>query len=173
MNKEDNFDWLVREIDECLIFMLKSGKEMLGSYYAESIRINGIDLVSVKFANINDLTNFVNYSLIRFVNSLDKTNIIDIPIKKIYTLVSTAKRDGSGMVELDELNSFAVLNDKVVSRGYAVVPYLVKELDQEVLSVIKKISTFDSLSMNDKIDALEDINLVSYHKIKEKEGLKK
>ncbi len=173
MDREDNFEWLVQEIDRSLIFMLRSGKEMLGSYYADAININGSDSVLVKFANINDLTNFINYSLVRFVNVRDKTNIIDIPVKKIYKLLDVAKSNGTSAIALDELDSFAVLSDKVVSRGYAIIPYMTRELDEELVSVLKKISEFDKLDMNEKIDVLEDVNLISYHKFKEKEGLKR
>ena len=173
MNREYDFQWVVNEIDNSLIFMLKSGKELLGSYYADSLKINGIDMVSVKFANINDLTNFVNYSLVRFVNSLDKTNIIDIPIKKIYELISAVKSSDPEPIELEKLGSFAVLSDKVVSYGYAIVPYKVRDANDEFVDMMRKISEFDQLSMNQKIDVLEDINLINYHKDMEKEGLKK
>ena len=171
MDREYDFKWVINEIDNSLIFMLRSGKEVLGSYYADSLKINGIDMVSIKFANINDLTNFVNYSLVRFVNSLDETNIIDIPIKKIYELITTVKNSDPEPIELEKLGSFAVLSDKVVSYGYAIVPYKVRDASDEFVDMVRKISEFDQLNMNQKIAVLEDINLMNYQK--EKEGLKK
>ena len=173
MNREDNFAWFVEEIDNSLIFMLRDGKEMLGSYYADSISINGTDTVSVKFANINDLTNFIDYSLVRFVNSLDRADIIDIPIKKIYDLFKIAKNDDNGAIYLKDINSFAVFSDKVISDGYAIIPYMIKELEPELINLLKRIASFDDLNMNEKIDVLENLNLISYHKTKEREDLKR
>ena len=174
MDKEYNFEWITEEIDNSLIFMLKSGKEILGSYHVQSLKFNGIDDVKVKFANINDLTNFINYTCVRFVNS-QNSNVVDIPISKINDLYSklVLEEGNPQPVALTDLNCFAVLDDKVVSEGYAIVPYKINECSDEFNKIMKLIANFSSLSMNNKIDVLEEINLINYHKVKEKQGLKR
>ena len=71
MDRIDDFSWMLDEIDNTLIFMLRDGLEMLGSYQVNSLKMNGMDPVNVRFANIADLNNFVSYATIRFNDSVN------------------------------------------------------------------------------------------------------
>lgn len=162
-----NFNWLLSDIDETLIFMLMDGKGMLGSYKASGFVVNGNNIVTIRFANIMDLTNFVDYGMVRFVNTLNKENIIDIPLKKLNHLYKASSevidRVPRG-VELPELNTFSVYNGKVVTDGYAIYGYKIGEPSEDLKQILTITNGYDKLNMNEKIEALEDINLISYER---------
>lgn len=172
MNRICDFNWLVGDIDESIIFMLRDGKQMIGSYYVKELTTNGIESDEIRFANISDLTNFVNFTSIRFVDSKDDTNIIDIPLRNLKTLYSKTneitKEEPEG-IELTELDAFGVGNNHVLTHGYAIYAYKINEPSDELKEVMYLTNKFGSLSINEKINALEEINLINYQRsIKQK-----
>lgn len=170
MDKVYNFNWMIEDIDESIIFILRDGKENLGSYAVGELRSNMANEVSVKFANINDLTNFINFTSVRFVDSLNPENIVDIPIRNLYTLFDKSTgiaEDEPNGIRLNEIDAFAVNTGRVVSEGYAMYVYKVNEESDDLKDVMHITHTFNELSMNDKIDALEEINLINYQRCKE------
>ena len=169
MDNLDEYNWLLDDIDNTLIFMLRDGKEMLGSYRANSLMVNGNEAVKIRFANIMDLTDFINYGMVRFVNTVNKDNIVDIPIRKLgnlYKACSTVIDSVPQGITLNELDTFSVYNDKVIKDGYAIYGYKIGEVSDELNQIMVLSGKFDKLNMNDKIEALEDINLINYERSK-------
>ena len=170
MNRIDEYNWLLEDIDNTLIFILKDGKEMLGSYKVDSLIVNGNEQVKVRFANIMDLTTFVSYGMVRFVDPQNKENIVDIPLKNLGKLYKASSKVIDGVPEgirLTDLDTFSVCNGKIAKDGFAIYGYIVNELSEELADIMRITSQYDKLSMNDKIEALEDINLLNYQKTKE------
>ena len=166
MNETYDFNWLIGDIDASMIFMLRSGKEMLGSYYVSELKTNGIEEEGIKFANINDLTNFINYTTVRFANSLKNINIIEIPLRNLIVLYERSNEITSEEPNGIELSELEGVNDThVLKTGYAIYSYKINEPSEELKEVMKLTHTFNNLSMNDKISALEDINLVNYQRL--------
>ena len=169
MNKSEDFNWLLNDIDNTLIFMLRDGKQMLGSYQVTSLRINGDDSSTVRFANIADLTNFASYATVRFTDSVNEENIIEIPLKelnKVYKACSEVVDSVPKGINLNEINSFAVVDGKVVKDGYTIYGYKIAHISLELDEILDITSNFDELSQNEKIDALEDINMINYQQNK-------
>ena len=169
MDRVDDYNWLLEDIDSTIIFMIRDGKEMLGSYQVNSLKTNGMDSVSIKFANIMDLTNFVNYATVRFVDSIDKENIIDIPIRKLIDLYNASSEITEGVpkgISLDELETFSVHNGKIIKSGYALYGYKIGEVSPELNDIMNIANNFNKMNMNDKIEALEDINFINYIRMK-------
>ena len=170
MDKVYNFDWMVEDIDKSIIFILRDGKENLGSYAVSELRFNVIDDVSVKFANISDLTDFINYTSVRFVDSLNPENIVEIPIRKLCNLYDKSNGIAEGKpkgIRLNEVEAFAINEGKAVSDGYAMYVYSINEESDDLKDIMNIASSFNELSMNDKIEALEDINLINYQRCKQ------
>ena len=176
MDKEYSFDWLKEDVDSSIIFILRSGNEALGSYQVGEILTNGIDNVPIKFANISDLDNFVNLAMIRFVDWGDTSNFIDIPIRNLAKLYAGAlnfgEEDSKG-IAVNDLQAFSIYDGSVANKGYAIYAYRVNEESQELKIVMSIASKYGSLSMNQKIDALEEINLLNYQRNKNNNKTKK
>ena len=167
MNEMYSFDWLISDIDASIIFMLRDGKEMLGSYSVSELKTNGLDDTNIKFANINDLTNFINYTTVRFVESQNRSNIIEIPLRSLYTLYQNTNEitsDEIKAISLPELDAFGVHNEHVLRNGYAIYAYKINEETEELKEIMQITHEFASLNMNDKINALENINLINYQR---------
>lgn len=167
MDRICDFKWLIGDIDESIIFMLRDGKQMLGSYAVKDIITNGLDNDEIKFANINDLTNFVNYTSVRFVDSRDNTNIIDIPLRNLellYAKTNEITREEPIGISLPELEAFGVSNNYVLTHGYAIYAYRINQPSEELKEIMHLTHDFVSLSVNDKINALEEINLINYQR---------
>ena len=167
MDKVYNFDWMLSDIDDSIIFILQDGRESLGSYAVSELRSNVADDVSVKFANISDLTNFVNFTSVRFVDALNPENIVDIPIRNLCALYEDSNEiteDKPKGIRLNEIEAFAVNAGRVVSDGYALYVYRINEETDDLKEIMGITHTFNGLSMNDKIEALEDINLINYQR---------
>lgn len=170
MDKVYDFNWMINDIDESIIFILRDGKENLGSYAVSELRSNVMDDVSVKFANISDLTNFIDYTSVRFVDSLNPDNIVEIPIKNLCTLYDESNgiaEDEPKGIRLNEIDAFAVNTGRVVSDGYTMYVYSINEESDDLKDVMNIAHTFNKLSMNDKIEALEEINLINYQRCKQ------
>ena len=171
MDKIYNFDWLVKDIDNTMIFMLRNGSGELGSYQIQEIVTGVVDPINVKFANISDLTAFINYATVRFVDALNNDNFVDIPIRKIKDLYNSSNEITEGIpkdISLNELDAFAIYNGRVVKDGYSIVPYKINVLssedNKELMDTITIANEFSNLSMNEKIEALEEINLINYRR---------
>ena len=165
MDRIDDFSWMLDEIDNTLIFMLRDGLEMLGSYQVNSLKMNGMDPVNVRFANIADLNNFVSYATIRFNDSINKDNIIDIPVRKMIDLYKASSEVTEGVpkgISLNELETFSVYNGKIIKDGYALYGYKIGEVSDDLMEIMKIANKYNEMDMNKKIDALEDINLINY-----------
>lgn len=169
MNKAYDFNWLIGDIDESILFMLRDGKEMLGSYYVNDLITIGLEDDNVKFANISDLTNFINYTMVRFVNSLDNTSVIEIPLRNLSILYEKSNNivaDEPNGLSLEELGAFGVNDDHVLRNGYAIYSYKINKPSEELHELMHLTHSFNDFSMNDKINALEEINLINYQRNK-------
>ena len=158
MDKTYNFNWLAEDIDASIILVLQDGKTELGSYLVKELKTLNPDGNLVKFAVIKDLKDFIDYTIVRFANSRDEESIIDIPIKKLKLLYD--KKDSIYLSELDALGVYK----EVISKGYAVYPYVVNEPSEDLKEVMNIASSYDELDMGKKIDVLEELNIINYQR---------
>ena len=61
---------------------------------------------------------------------------------------------------------------KEVSDGYAMYVYSVNEESDDLKDVMSIAHEFNELSMNDKIEALEEINFINYQRCKTKTSIR-
>lgn len=165
MNKVYDMNWLINEIDNNLTIILYNKDKSLGTYHVDKVITNTQDEISIKFANIEDLNNFINLSFVRFKNTNDLKSIIDIPINKLYLLFSKLEKNVT--IPLDDLNAFSIYKDKMINKDYYILINQTKEISDEFKKVINIAHNYQTLGMQEKFDALEDINLINYHKEKD------
>ena len=169
--KTYDFKWLVDDIDQSMIFILRSGKELLGTYQVSDILSNGFENLSVKFANIDDLTKFVNYAFVRFTNYKRDDCIIDVPIRKLHYLYAHANltdEDDIWGVSLQDIDAFGVLNGNALGNGYALYTYKINDTTPELEEIMQIASSFFSLSPDAKLRALGRVNEINMERDKKK-----
>ena len=166
MNKVYDFSWIVADIDQCMVLKLVQNDKLVGIYQVSNIGYD-LDNVLVKFANIADLIKFVNHSGIVFSDVSDSSNIIRVPIRKLLLLFSNSNKledvNEKG-INADELEAFIMHNGELLKGQYQIKSYKITEESDELKEIMDVAYKFGNLGMNDKIDALEKVNLANYHK---------
>ena len=165
MNIEYDFGWLVGEIDNSIILKLFKDKEVIGIYQVNEVLDVALNPVKVKFAVVNDLLNFVNYTIVRFVDVSDNSKIIDIPFRKIWMLYLNGTSLGekaNKRIKLSKLEANFVSSGKVLKDDYYVCSYKVNKESEELKKIMKIAFDFRYLGMQQTSDALANINLINY-----------
>ena len=162
-----DFNWILNDVDQTLIFMIRDANHMLESYQVSELRISGTNPVIVREANIMDLTEFVNFATIRFVGSLDKKNVVDIPLRKLALLYESSSdvTDGSpkGM-NLSELDTFAVYNGNVIKDEGKIYGYKIGEVSDDLKTVMNIAGHYNDADMKGQLEALKEIYQISYER---------
>ena len=81
-----NFDWIKNDIDNTLVLkvLYKSGNnlEEYGVFNVFDVLETTGDQLEIETANIDDLTNFLNLGIVRYINMKDSSDVLDIPFIK-------------------------------------------------------------------------------------------
>lgn len=166
MDQVYSFDWLIQEIDNSIILKLVNTDGVIGVYQVSDLIMGyNFDKVAVKFANANDLINFINYGAVRFRDVNYPENIIDIPIKKVWRLFLNSNLIGKGNKKkssLKQLNAFVVYDKETLKDDALIYTYKVNNESDELRKVLKLAFNFDYLGMQDMFNALAKINLINY-----------
>ena len=166
MDKVYDFSWVLSEIDNSLILKLVSSDGSIGIYQVNDLIMGyNLDKVSVKFANANDLINFINYGAVRFRDVNHPENIIDIPIKKVWRLYLNSNLVGMGDKKknsLKQLAAIVVCDQEMLKEDAFVYTYKVNKESDELRKLLKLAFNFDYLGMQDMFNALAKINLINY-----------
>ena len=166
MNKVYDFKWIVKEIDSSVMILLYQDDKMVGGYQATYILAGDMNKLEVKFANIDDLNNFINYAVVRFCDVENKYNIIDIPVRKLKQFYESSNMLGSKKEKIrikpSELDCFSVINGKNNIDGYMLEIVSYNDVSDELKQIISIANDYQSLDMQGKFDALGSINLTNY-----------
>lgn len=170
MDKIYDFNWMVRDIDISIIFMLSKDNHVVSGYQVYGILSTDMNELAIKFANVDDLTNFVNYAVVRFVDVKNNNNIIDIPVRKLSLLYKNANKIEEGTsrkkIKLNELECFSVLNEEAISDGYLIEAINFNDVSDELTKVMDITANYFNMGMQEKFDALANINLINYQREK-------
>ena len=166
MNKVYDFNWMVGDIDSSVMILLYDGDKMVGGYKACYILAGDMNRVKVKFANIDDLNNFINYAVVRFCNIENKYNIIDVPIRKLKKFYELSNKLGDDKrrirIKPSELECFSVMDGKHILDEYMLEIVSYNDISEELNKIITIAYDYHSLDMQGKFDALGNINLANY-----------
>ena len=115
----------------------------------------------------DDLTNFINYSVIRFTNIQNEKNIIDIPLRKLQLLYDNSNKIGdisNKKISFETLEAFTIYNNNVISVGLNFISFKINEPSDEFKEILQISSTYPTMGMQEKFDALNKINIINYQK---------
>lgn len=175
MDKVYDFNWIVQEIDASIIFMLVKDNKIIGGYQVSDILTGDMDDVAVKFANIDDLNNFINHAVVRFCDVKNRFNIVDIPIRRLKILYENSNKlglnTGTKRISPSELDSFLVLDEKSVGDEYLIQAINFGKISEELEKIITIASEYSNMGMQERFDALGSINLANYQ-VEKKANLK-
>jgi len=166
MDKVYDFNWIIQEIDGSIIFMLYKDNKVVGGYQATYVLAGDMKEVNVKFANIDDLDKFLSYAVVRFCDARNPNNIIDIPISKMKDLYAKSNNllepTGRKRIKLDEIACFSVKDKKVITDDYQIEAITYNDISDELKEIFDIASKYNEMGMQDKFDALYNINLTNY-----------
>ncbi len=166
MNNVYDFNWVVNEIDQCIVLKLVDNDKTLGIYQASEIGYD-LDDIEVRFANVADLIRFINHSGIVFRDVSDSNNVIRIPTRKILVLFNNSNKLGNKddkNINTNTLEAFIVHNNEQLKNKCQIKSYKVNEESEELKEIMDIAYRFGNMGMQDTIEALEKVNLVNYHK---------
>lgn len=171
MKNKNNYYWLKNDIESSLILKVYSNNEsVIGTYEIQDVLETDGDDLNIKPANIDDLTNLLSLGIVRFTNIINSNDIIDIPFRNIYKLYINANvletQQQGKRISLKELDGFAVIN-KQIKENLIIYPAIYNNISEDLLQIIKTSSEFGNYGMQQKFDALSDINLLNHKRVNE------
>lgn len=172
MAKNDNFKWLVEDIYSTIVLKVFYKKDAFEEEYGV-FGVSGVfntlgEDFDVETANIDDLTNLLTLSIVRFVNVIDKSDILDIPFRNLYLLYKTANvlgEDGEEkLISFKELDTFSII-DGTIKNDYLVFSAVISKVPEELDEVMKIASEFGQYGMQEKLDALNRITVINHRRL--------
>lgn len=172
MTERNNFKWLTSDIDNTLILKViysKDGKtEEYGVFNVVDVLETTGDELEVMTANIDDLTNLLTLGIVRFVNIIDSSDVLDIPFRNLYLLYKNANVLGEDsedkVMSFNELDTFSII-DGTVKNDFLVISALISEVSPELDEVMKIAYEFGNYSMQEKFDALSKITYINHRRL--------
>ena len=160
-----DFDWLVDDIYNSIGFILNDGSKQLGKYRISELKTNGVNGIGVKTANINDLINFINHTMVRFTDMKDETNVFDVPLINLYRLYEDT--DGKPhKFTLDVLGAFGVHDSHVLGDGHNIYVDKAGEASKDLKEIMFLAHNFAKLDMNEIIATLVRIDEINMRRMK-------
>lgn len=171
MKNKNTFYWLKNDIESSLILKVYlNNDKLLGIFEIVNVLETDGDDLNIKTANIDDLTNLISLGIVRFANIINKDDIIDIPFRKLYKLYINAnileEKQQGRKVSLEELDGFSVINQSI-KENIMIYPIIYNTIPESLLKVIKVSFEFGNYGMQQKFDALSDINLLNHQRVNE------
>ena len=168
----NNFKWLMNDIDKTLvlkvIYKRNDREEEYGIFNVFDVLETTGEELDVKTANIDDLTSLLTLGIVRFVNILDSSDVLDIPFRNLYLLYQNANVLGedvsSRVMSLEDLDIFSVI-DGTVRNEFLVVSAAINEPSAELDEVMKIAHEFGSYSMQEKFNALSKITVINHRRL--------
>lgn len=172
MTSNKNFMWLEEDIRDTLVLKViyrEDGKEKLyGIFEVLDVLETTGEQLDIETANIDDLTNMISYGVVRFVNVVDNSDIVDIPLRKLNILYARGNMLGDTyikkMVSFRELDAFSII-DGAMKDDLEIVPALINKPSDDLYNVMKIASNYWEYGMQEKFDALSDINLINHRRL--------
>lgn len=165
-----NFKWLANDIDNSLVLkVLYDDEEYAVFNILDVLEVTG-DKLNIETANIDDLTNLLTVGMVRFCNITDSHDILDVPFRKLYELYY---KDGvlleemsNKIVSFSEIDAFSII-DGTIYNDYKIVSAVFSKPTEELDKLIKIANKFSAYSMQEKLDALNEVTMINHRRLKE------
>ena len=167
-----NFMWVEEDIRDTLVLKViyrENGKEELyGIFEVLDVLETTGEQLDIKTANIDDLTNMVNYGMVRFVNVVDDSDIIDIPLRNLIVLYRNGNVLGNTcvkkIVSFRELEAFSII-DGAITDDLEIIPALINKPSEDLENIMNVSSLYAGYGMQEKFNALSEINLINHRRL--------
>ena len=171
MDKVYDFNWMTSEIDNSIVFgLIKDGK-FVSTYQVSYLLTSDMHRIEVKFANIKDLEDFINFAVVRFYDIANQYNIIDIPLRKLKVLFDRSNdwdNNKKKRIKLSELDCFSVIDGKRNNGEYSIEVVKYQDVSEEFMSVLLICSDYcEQRGLMEKYDALVDVNSANVRRERE------
>lgn len=170
MTKTGNFKWVINDIYSTLVLkvMHKKSDDFYGVFNVKDIlNVMGEEL-EIETANIDDLTNFLTLSLVRFVNVVDSSDIIEIPFRNLYILYKNASVLGESscgkLIPFRELDTFSII-DGTSKDDYLVLSAIIAKIPADLGEVMKIAYEFGDYGMQEKFDAMTRVTVINHRRL--------
>lgn len=175
MNTKYDYEWITRDIfDSIIINMFDNNENFVSCFQANDI-INAVgDDVTVSQANINDLSCLLDYGIVKFTDTIS-SNWLNIPFKYLYKLYEDPNylfidelkiENNNKKIHMNEIDSYGIINDNYLTDNYLIVT-CIKKISDDLKQIIEIAKNYDSMSMNEKFNALSEVNLINYKREKD------
>ncbi len=153
---EKNYEWLVEDINDSyrlkVFYKDSDGNKRYATYVATNInRLDNLEIEAVS-GNVQDIENLIS-GMVRFVNEIDESKILDIPLRNIYMLSALhGDKQYSREVNFKELQGFTPVDIETIE-----VHYLnEKSKELEEIEIIAK--DYFGMGMQDKFNSMKRVN---------------
>lgn len=171
MTNEKNFKWLTSDIySTLLIKIMVDNNTLLGIFDISDVLETTGNKLEIKTANIDDLTNFLTLGIVRFVNVIDGSDIVDIPFRNLYKLYKNASVLGLStqccLMKVRELEGFSVLGG-VIRDDLLMSSYLIDEVSADLKEIMKIAYEYCNYGMQEKFDAMSRVTVINHRRLQE------
>lgn len=169
MTNNKNFKWLINDIYSSLVLKIISNqKTTITIFNVDSILKNTGEIQEIETANIDDLTNLLNFGIVRFVNNLNNNDIIDIPFRNLYKLYENSNtlnnNEKEKIIPFDEIDAFSVI-DGIVRNDLLLSSTIINNPSEDLNEMMEIASIFATYGMQEKFDALTKITMINHRRI--------
>lgn len=175
MNTKYDYEWVKQDIlDSTIINMFDSKGNAISCFQAYDI-INSVgEDITIRQANINDLSSLLEYGTVKFIDSLS-SDWLNIPFKYIYKLYEEPNyllidelkvENKNKKISMSEVDGYGNIKGNYVTDNYLIAT-CIKKVSNDLIRIMEIAKSYDSMSMNEKFDALSEVNLINYRREKE------
>ena len=167
-----NFKWLLQDIDSTLVLkvLYKNNDEEkeYGVFNVFDVLETPCDKLEIDNGNINDLTNLLTLGVVRFVNMVDSSDILEIPFNKLYLLYKNSFRfdeeDNVRLIPFSELDTFSII-DGTVRNDLLLFSAGVNDVSKELSLLMEIAYKYNEYGMQEKFNALKKINEINKNRV--------
>lgn len=172
MTSKENFRWLIGDIDSTLVLQVFYKKnedyEEYGIFNIEDVLETPCDELEIDVGNINDLTNLLTLGVVRFININDRSDVLEVPFRKLYLLYENAnvlgEENHNKLISFSEMDAFSVI-DGTIKSDLLVNSFVVNKPSDDLDQVMKIAYEYGSYGMNEKIAALNKIDSINHRRL--------
>lgn len=172
MATNNNFMWMEEDIRDTLVLkvirQVDDKQELYGVFEVLDVLETTGDQLDIETANIDDLTKMITMGMVRFVNVLDSSDIIDIPLRNIYILYEKGNKLGEigecNEITFDEVDAFSIIDGTVIN-DLLILSAMIGDCSEDLFKVMNISSKFGSYGMQEKFDALSEITLINHRRL--------
>ena len=172
MANKYNFKWLTSDIDNSLILKViyknDNKYEEYGAFNISDVLETVCDELDISTGNIHDLTNLLTLGVVKFVNMSDRSDVLEIPFRKLYLLYKNANVLGDTkeekLISFGELDTFSII-DGTVRNDLLVFSAVINEPSDDLNQVMKISYEYGNYGMQEKLEALEKITSINHKRL--------